>query len=98
MNMRRREFISLLGGAVAWPLVARAQLQRRRRIGMLMGFDGSDSQAQRWVRSFERGLAELGWKEGANIETEYRWAGDASDRIRADADELARLNLEAVLA
>jgi putative ABC transport system substrate-binding protein len=97
--MRRREFITLLGGAAAWPLSAQAQQAgRMRRIGVLMGFSEDDAQAKSWVAAFVRGLAELGWKEGDNLRTEYRWAGNVPERIRAHAVELAGLNLEAVLA
>ena len=65
--MRRREFISLLGcAAAAWPLAARAQ-QRLRRIGVLMGFPESDSEAQANFAGFREGLQKLGWTEGRNI-------------------------------
>ena len=65
--MNRREFISLIGGAAGWPLAARAQQPERvRRIGVLMGFAGSDPDAQATVGAFQEGL-NLGWVEGRNI-------------------------------
>jgi hypothetical protein len=75
----RREFLGLLGGAAAWPLAARAQQpERMRRIGVLMMYAESDVQAQGFIAAFGEALAKLGWKEGHNLRTEYRWA--TSDR------------------
>jgi hypothetical protein len=70
--MRRREFITLLGGAAAtWPIGARAQQRdRMRRIGVLMGFAESDPTAQSWVAAFRDALAKLGWAEGSNLRIE----------------------------
>jgi putative tryptophan/tyrosine transport system substrate-binding protein len=75
--MRRREFITLLGGAAAaWPLAARArQAERMPRIGVLMGYPEGDPQAQANVASLLRGLQNLGWVEGRNVLIDYRWAG-----------------------
>ena len=78
--MRRREFITLLGGAAAWPLAARAQQpDRMRRIGVLMGYAESDPEGQACVAAFREGLQKLGWAEGRNIRIDTRWAtpGDA---------------------
>ena len=73
--MKRREFITLLGGAAAWPLAARAQqAERMRRIGVLMSFAASDPESQLRLAAFEKGLQDLGWVEGRNLRTEYRWA------------------------
>src|SRR6266487_6109107 len=74
--MRRREFIRLLGGAtVVWPLAAHAQQpDRMRRIGVLMGYPESDSEAQAYIAAFREGLQKLGWAEGRNIRIDYRWA------------------------
>jgi putative tryptophan/tyrosine transport system substrate-binding protein len=85
---KRREFITLLGGAWAWPLVARAQQPERvRRIGILMaGADDADGRAR--VAAFRQGLRELGWQEGRNIIIDSRWAGGGSEQIRAVAAEL----------
>ena len=79
-SSRRREFITLLGGAaVAWPLAARAQQpERMRRIGVLVGNAESDGIAQSWLAVFRGALTKLGWTEGRNLRIELRWgAGDA---------------------
>ena len=71
--MRRRAFITLLGGAVAWPIAARAQQPDRiRLIGVLMGFAESDPTAQSMVAAFRAALAKLGWSEGSNVRIELR--------------------------
>jgi putative ABC transport system substrate-binding protein len=73
--MRRREFITLIGGAAAWPLAARAQQpDRMRRIGVLMGNAESDSDARAWYAAFREGLQKLGWTEGRNTKIDTRWA------------------------
>ena len=74
-TMRRREFITLLGGvSAAWPLAARAQqTERVRRIGVLMGYAESDLDAQAKVAAFRAGLQKLGWAEGRNIQIDTRW-------------------------
>ena len=80
--MKRREFITLLGGAaVAWPLAARAQQpERMRRIGVLTNLVADDPEAQARVGAFLQGLQQLGWTDGRNMRIEYRWgAGDADD-------------------
>jgi putative ABC transport system substrate-binding protein len=72
--MRRRQFITLLGGAAAWPFAVRAQQPARmRRIGVLMGYAESDLEAQALVQSFQLALQELGWRVGDNLSIEYRW-------------------------
>ena len=83
--MRRREFITLLGGAaVAWPVAARAQQgERVRRIGVLMGLTESDPEAQARIAAFRKTLQGLGWTEGRNVQADYyRAAGDIDARIR----------------
>jgi putative tryptophan/tyrosine transport system substrate-binding protein len=72
--MRRREFITLLGGAAAaWPFSARAQRgERLRRIGVLMAYAESDSEAQAWMAAFRQGLQKLGWTDGRNISLDIR--------------------------
>ena len=99
-GMRRREFISLLGGAaVAWPLAARAQQgERMRRIGVLMGLVASDPEAQSRVAAFEHGLRELGWVKGRNLWIEYRWAGGGENALRNHAAELLALAPDLILA
>jgi putative ABC transport system substrate-binding protein len=88
--MRRREFITLLGGAVAaWPLAAEAQQpDRMRRIGVLMARSANDPEGQKQAAAFQRSIEELGWSPGRSVEIEYRWpAGDAS-QAQAFAKEL----------
>ena len=78
--MKRREFITLLGGATAaWPLAARAQqAERMRRIGVLEGFAESNREGQERAAAFREGLNQLGWVEGRNIRIDIRWAAPAS--------------------
>jgi ABC-type uncharacterized transport system substrate-binding protein len=77
--MKRREFITLLGGAAAtWPLAAHAQPDRMRRIGVLMGLVANDPEAQSRMTALESSLRELGWVKGRNLSIEYRWAGDGN--------------------
>src|SRR5215475_7155033 len=88
--MRRREFITLLGGAAAaWPLKAGAkQAERMRRVGVLMGYPEGDPQAQANVTALSQGLQSLGWIEGRNVQIDYRWAGGDPDKARTFAREL----------
>jgi putative ABC transport system substrate-binding protein len=72
--MIRREFITLLGGAAAWPVAAWAQQERMRRIGALIGTPESDPEAQARVAALRDGLAQRGWTEGRNLHVDYRWA------------------------
>jgi putative tryptophan/tyrosine transport system substrate-binding protein len=96
-DMRRREFITLLGGAAcAWPLAARAQTKRMRRIGVLMGLVANDPEAQSRVVALENGLRELGWVKGHNLSIEYRWAGDGV--LRDHAAELLATAPDLILA
>jgi hypothetical protein len=96
--MKRRAFITLLGGAAAaWPLAARAQqVERRRRVGVLMGFDENDPGAKGWLSGFMRGLAELGWS-GRNVRIDVRWAAGDLDRMQKFAKELVDLESEVIL-
>ena len=96
--MRRREFITLLGGAaVAWPLVARAQQpQRMRLIGVLMGYAESDRAAQSWLAAFRGALTKLGWTEGSNLRMELRWSASDADKMRTLAKELVDLRPDAI--
>jgi putative tryptophan/tyrosine transport system substrate-binding protein len=88
----RREFNKLLGGAVAWPLVARAEAaDRMRLIGVLMGVAKNDPEGQARVAAFQQGLADLNWADGRNVHIEYRWAAGDVDRIRAYTTELVAL-------
>jgi putative ABC transport system substrate-binding protein len=85
--MKRREFISLIGGAAAaWPLAARAeQAERVRRIGVLMSMVESDRAGLEYITAFAQGLAEKGWINGRNVRIEYRWGAGDLDRFRTYA-------------
>jgi putative tryptophan/tyrosine transport system substrate-binding protein len=98
-EMRRREFITLLGGATAaWPLAARAQQpDRLRRIGVLMGIAESDPARPAFLSAFTRALQDLGWRDGANIRIDYRWGAGDSDRIRSFARELVELKPDLIV-
>ena len=96
-HTRRRAFIAALGGAVAWPLVARAEQEHLRRIGVLMGI-ANDLEGQARVAAFRMAMQKLGWTEGRNIRVDYRWVGGDADRARADAAELAGMKLDIILA
>src|SRR6266481_6876888 len=73
--MRRREFITLIGGAVAWPLAARAQQpERMRRIGVLMNTGTDEPESQARLAAFMQGLQELGWAAGRNLRIDHRWS------------------------
>jgi putative ABC transport system substrate-binding protein len=98
--MKRRQFITLLGGAAtAWPLAARAQQREKmRRIGVLMSISEDDPLAQARVAIFRQALAELGWTEGRNLTITWRWTGGDIVRVREYAAELVRLAPEVILA
>ena len=84
LGIRRREFITFLGGAAAWPLPARAQQgDRVRRIGVLLPLDENDSSAKTNVSAFIQALAGLGWADGRNVRIDLRWGGDDINRIVA---------------
>jgi putative tryptophan/tyrosine transport system substrate-binding protein len=97
--MRRRQFITLLGGAATWPLAVRAQQgDRTRRIGVLT-FQGADEpETQARVTAFVRRLQELGWADGRNARIDYRWAAGDADRARRYAAELVALAPDVILA
>jgi putative ABC transport system substrate-binding protein len=96
--MKRREFITLLGGAAAWPLAAHAQqAQRMRRIGVLMYNDENDPVWKPYVSTFTQALAGLGWSDGRNLRMDLRWPGPDINRIRALAQELVRLQPDIIL-
>ncbi len=98
--MRRREFITLLGGAAAaWPLAVRAQQPARmRRIGVLMNLAADDPEAQARLAAFAQGLQQAGWTVGQNLRVEYRWAGGNADTMRQQAGELVALSPDVIVA
>src|SRR5262249_48534953 len=91
--MKRRDFITLLGGAAAgWPLAARAQQRKPiQRIGVLIPYAANDPQAQARNAAFLQGLQQLGWSVGNNIQIDYRWSGGSEDDTRKYAAELVAL-------
>ena len=100
--MKRREFITLLGGAAAaWPLAARAQQPERvRRIGIFMNLASDDAEGQSRNAAFLQGLQELGWSVGRNVRIDYRWGANNldPDRMRKDAADLLALSPDVVVA
>jgi putative ABC transport system substrate-binding protein len=97
--VRRREFITLLGGAaVAWPLAARAQQPEMRRIGVLMSLAESDPEAQARVAAFRNGLQTLGWTEGRNVRIDIRWAASDATLMQRFAKELIALQPNLILS
>src|SRR5215467_9004026 len=97
--MRRREFILVLGGAAAWPLVARAQQPgQTRRIGVLMNLAADDPQGQARLAGFQQALQQLGWSDGRNVRFDIRWHVNDADRARAYAQELTALAPDILLA
>jgi putative ABC transport system substrate-binding protein len=98
--MKRREFISLLGGAAAaWPLAVRAQQpERMRRIGVLMNLASDDAEGQARLAAFHQGLQQLGWTVGRNVQINYRWGAGNADRIRKFAAELVALAPDVILS
>jgi putative ABC transport system substrate-binding protein len=97
--MRRRDMITLLGGAAAWPLAARAQPSGRvRRIGVLMGYGEGDPDAKADLAAFVRGLSDLGWTDGRNLRIDVRWTAGSVDRARVVAKELVDQQPDVILA
>jgi putative ABC transport system substrate-binding protein len=96
--MRRRDFITLLGGAVAWPLAARAQQgERVRRIGVVTNFAADDPAPQPRLTAFLQGLQQLGWTEGRNVHIDIRWSASDAERARRYAAELVALACDVIL-
>ena len=97
--MRRREFITLLGGATAWPIAAPArQGEPMRRIGVLMAINANDAEAQVRIAAFVAGLQQLGWTVGKNVRVDYRFAGTDADTLRKYASEMVALAPDVILA
>jgi len=98
-GIKRREFITLLGAASAWPLTARAQQQERmRRVAVLMPFAADDPEAMVRVTAFVQALQELGWTVGRNVRIDYRWSGADTNRMRIFAAELVGLSPDVIVA
>ena len=97
--LKRREFVSLLGGAVAWPIAARAQQQERiRRVGALISLTADDPQSKARVAAFLRGLQPLGWTDGRNLHIDYRWGEGDAGHMHSHAAELIALAPDVVVA
>ena len=98
-SMKRRKFITLLGGAAAWPLTARAQQPNRmRRIGVFMNLASDDAEGQARNAAFLQGLQEAGWAVGRNVRIEYRWGAGDPELFRRYAAELVALAPDVILA
>jgi putative ABC transport system substrate-binding protein len=97
--MQRREFITLLGGAAAWPIAANAQqADQVRRVGVLSNIAESDVEAQSMVAALHEELRTLGWVNGRNLQVDHRWAAGDPERATAFAKELVALKPDAVVA
>src|SRR6516165_1725625 len=98
LEIRRREFVALLGGAAAsWPLAARAQRSDRvRRIGVLLPLDENDP-FKTYLSAFTQALAYLNWTDGRYVRTDLRWGGGDTNRIRALAQELVGLQPDIIV-
>jgi len=97
--MRRREFITLVGGAAAWPMAARAQQNERvRRIGVLVASPADDAEWKARLAAFNDGLAQLGWIEGRNMRVDTRWATTNADDLRKQAAELVATTPDVLVA
>src|ERR1700722_458135 len=98
-QLRRREFITLLGGAATWPVAARAQQpDRMRRIGVLSEFDEVDPEAKAYLSRFIEGLSQLGWTDGRNVKIDVRWTAGSVERMRTFANELVDLQPDVILS
>jgi putative tryptophan/tyrosine transport system substrate-binding protein len=97
--MRRRALLTLLAGAAAWPLAARAQQPERiRRIGVLLNLASDDVEGQARLAAFHQGLQQLGWTVGRNVQIDYRFAAGDAERIRKYAAELIAVAPDAILS
>jgi putative ABC transport system substrate-binding protein len=97
-RLRRREFITVLGAAAAWPLAARAQQQAMRRVGVLMTNAEHDPEPQAWISAFKDGLRSLGWVQDRNLRIEDRWGASDQKRLRTYAAELVEMAPDVIFA
>jgi putative ABC transport system substrate-binding protein len=99
-RLKRREFMTLLGGAAAaWPLAARAQQsERMQQIGVLTTFADNDATVQSWQAAFRRRLEQAGWQDGRNIQINYRWTAGNADQLQTFARELVELRPDLIFA
>jgi ABC-type uncharacterized transport system substrate-binding protein len=96
--VKRREFITIIGGAAAWPIAALAEKNDGvRRVGVIMGFAEGDEVWQTYLATFRRALQDLGWTEGRNIRFDYRFTGDSEERMRSMAEEIVGLGPDVIL-
>jgi putative ABC transport system substrate-binding protein len=96
--MKRRQFITLLGGAaVSWPLAARAR-ERVRRLAALIAYTEDNAEAQRWVAVFRDGLQQLGWVDGRNLRIDYRWGGIDMNTLHRFAKEIVAANPDVIFS
>src|SRR5215510_2868593 len=99
LDARRRQFITLLGGAAAaWPLPARAQQARMRSLGVLLPYAANDREGQARMAALQQALAELGWSDGGNVRIDKRWGAGDADRYRQYAAELVALAPDVIVA
>src|SRR5262249_49432047 len=96
--LKRREFITLLGGAAAWPLAARAQTDRVRRVGVLMPYAADEPDVQARLQAFHQGLQESGWIVGRTVQIDYRFGAGNGSQIRKFVDELIALKPDLIFA
>jgi ABC-type uncharacterized transport system substrate-binding protein len=97
--LKRREFITLLGGAAAaWPLAAQAQAERVRRVGVLQNFAADDAEGQVRLTAFGQGLQQLGWTVGRNLRIDYGWSVGDAERIRKSVADIVALSPDIILA
>ena len=97
--MRRRDFLTVIGGAAAWPIAARAQkAEPMRRVGILYSTAQSDRDGQAWDASFRAQLNRLGWIDGRTVQVDYRWAAGNVDRLQQFARDLVRLAPDVLVA
>src|SRR5262245_52951671 len=98
-QLKRREFITLLGGAAAWPLAARAQQpERMRRVGVLMNRAVDNPEGHDRLAAFHQGLQEMGWGVGRNVRIDTRWSENRADQSAKSAAELVALAPDIILA